>query len=132
MRVTYRTREDALRLVLQREASRTARSIEVAGILDLGERGRLLGLEIGSGPGLDLRRAVGSWLERSGLASWLSLADEGVYLQLVAEPAARASRHARSVAVRLLLELDTQGRLLAVLLPRRGDGYELSSPSGST
>jgi hypothetical protein len=30
------------------------------------------------------------------------------------------------------MELDEQGTLLAVILPRRGEGYELSSPSGST
>jgi hypothetical protein len=132
MRSTYQPREDALRLVVQWETATVARTVEVAGVLDLGEQGRLLGLEIGGVPGLDLGQAVRSWHEQRGAAGWLSLGDGSAYLQLVAEPVARTTRHVRSVAVRLSLELDAQGRLLAVVLPRRGADYELSSPSGST
>jgi len=132
VRLTYRPRENALRLALGPEPRPAVRTVEGAGILDLGEQGRLLGLEISAPPGLDLRQALCSWQERTGSPDWLSLGTASAYLRLVPEPVAQASRQARSVPVRLAMELDEQGRLVAVTLPRRGEGYELSSPSGST
>ncbi|MCM8749606.1 DUF2283 domain-containing protein [Thermomicrobiaceae bacterium CFH 74404] len=130
--MTYQPRENALRLVLGPEPRPAARTVEGTGILDLGEQGRLLGLEISAPPGLDLRQAFCPWQERTGFPEWLSLGTASAYLRLVPEPLAQASRQARSVSVRLAMELDEQGTLLAVILPRRGEGYELSSPSGST
>lgn len=132
MRLTYRPRENALHLTLGPEPRPAARRVEGTGILDLGEQGRLLGLEISAPPGLDLVQAFRPWCDRPGTSDWLSLGTGSAYLRLVPEPVAQATRQARSVSVRLAMELDEQGALLAVTLPRRGEDYELSSPSGST
>ncbi len=132
MCLTYWPRENALRFALGSEPRPVARTVEGIGVLDLGEQGRLLGLEISAAPGLDLQRALHTWYDRHRTGGWLSLSAGSAYLRLVPEHVARASRHARSVQVRLALELDEQGRLLALVLPRRGEGYELSAPSGST
>lgn len=132
MRLTYWPRENALRFAFDSEPCRVARTVEGIGVLDLGEQGRLLGIEISAAPGLDLQRALQAWHDRHWTGGWLSLGAGSAYLRLAPERVAQASRQARSVQVRLALELDEQGRLLALVLPRRGEGYELSSPSGST
>lgn len=106
--------------------------IEATGILDLGERGQVLGIEVAPLPGLDVRRTLHRWRKEITGAGHAGEGDGDVYLQLSTDESARAARLARSVPVRLRLTLDERGEVVAVTFPRRGDDYELSYPSGST
>ena len=75
-------------------------------VLDVGEAGRLLGLEIDAEGG-------------TGGEPW--------YLELEAAP----GRQMRSVPVTVSVARDAAGRPVWVDLPRRGEGYELTFPIGN-
>ncbi len=76
-----------------------------AAILDVGEAGRLLGLEVGDDP--------------AGGEPW--------YLDLEDAPGSLL----RSVPVTVEVASDRSGQPVWVDLPRRGDGYELTFPIGN-
>ncbi|WP_038039911.1 DUF2283 domain-containing protein [Thermorudis peleae] len=124
MELTYEPDANALRLqLLPGEAHQT---IPAHGQLDIGEAGRLLGIEI-VWPSGSQRITLSP-----RLASWVSQDETGCYLSFAPESVARADQSARSFPIQLMLELDAHGQLLAVVVPRRGPGYEISYPSGNT
>jgi hypothetical protein len=87
----------------------TAASIDARrAVLDVGEAGRLLGLEIDHDDE-----------DASDVEPW--------YLPLEEAP----GRHLRSVPVTIAVARDSAGSPVWVDLPRRGDGYELTFPIGN-
>jgi hypothetical protein len=54
-------------------------------------------------------------------------ADGSAYVELAPSPFGAV----RSAPVRLLVEFDRDDELVAIAIPRRGAGYEISYPSGN-
>jgi len=98
-----------LRLVLDPHAPPPLAERSVVAILDVGARGRLIGLELPpAAPQTD-----------------------GPYLSVdPAEPGC-AEPHARAVPAEVTLLTDAAGRLVEARLPRRGAGYAVTYPSGN-
>lgn len=85
-------------------AERPATAEPASGVIDVGEGGRLLGIEIDGAP------------------------DREPVLIDIDPPRGALSREA---SVPLTIERDAEGAMIAVTLPRRGAGYEITYPSGN-
>lgn len=120
-------RRNTLRLLILPD-ERTARSpaliseatstVSARGTLDVGENGRLLGLELEAAD-----REVESVVD----AAEREPPGDPWYLDLEDAPGDQL----RSVPVVVTVGRDAAGRAVWVDLPRRGDGYELTFPSGN-
>lgn len=117
----YDPDDNSLRLAL--DGLRAARRVEIDGTIDIAEGGRLVGIELRRIPG-----ALTRWLSDPMTVTATSIgADGSAYLEI----APALGRHIRSSAVRVWVELDGHGELIAVAVPRRGAGYEIAYPSGN-
>jgi len=87
--------------------------------IDIGEGGRLLAVEAAVG---DLRLAGGP---PPGVS------DDPVAGTVAIELDRQATGAVRSAAIEVGLVVDAAGTLLAVEVPRRGAGYEITYPSGN-
>ncbi len=118
---------NALRLVPRPPLAAAAAILPLEATLDIGARGRLLGVElpVASAPALaDPWRAAGG----DGVASF-DPAGETLYLAL--RDGSGDHAHDRSVVASVRVLADGAGALVAVEIPRRGHGYELAHPSGN-
>jgi hypothetical protein len=119
--LTYAPADNTLRLDIA--GSVAVRTLEIEGILDVAEKGHLIGVELSGSPGA-LRR----WLADPGGAGLTTVAADGsAYMELSPPPIGAV----RSVKVLLWTEFDRDDELVAIAIPRRGDGYEISYPSGN-
>ena len=92
--------------------------------VDIGEAGRLLGVEI------DLSTAPGRaepWTTASPPPGDFDPTTGSLYIPLDA----RVDPLARTATATARTGVDRDGRLLSVEIPRRGEGYEISYPSGN-
>ncbi|HET8524192.1 MAG TPA: hypothetical protein VFL82_13235 [Thermomicrobiales bacterium] len=94
--------------------------------IDIGEEGRLLGLEIDitNSAGLNLR-----WPEEA--ESLVSTDPVARTHYLAIEPDSGSDALARSVRGTVAVVTDDADRVAEVILPRRGAGYEITYPSGN-
>lgn len=130
MRLSYRSAENTLRLTLDVETGDVVTRHEVEGFLDIAEQGRLVGVELDSDR-LDLLHVFSTWLEDSVARRYVHLEDDSVYVALSTPKEDISSLHLRTAEVRLRAEMDADDRLVALTIPRRGHGYEISFPSGN-
>lgn len=120
MQLDYDGATNTLRLTPSGEFTDTVmRQVESQGIIDIADGGRLAGIEI---TGIDA-----SDVERWHRAT-VSLADDGSAYFVIS---VGDDRHVRSVSVDVLLEFGSSAELVGVAIPRRGEGYEISYPSGN-
>ena len=134
MRLTYQAAENALRLTLDEERGAAGRRLRLPGYVEVGEAGRLVGVELLPGAGTEqvaLGAALAPWLADPVAREYVSLEDDSAYIELSAPEEAALREQLRAAPARFEVELDTAGRLLAVSIPRRGAGYEISYPSGN-
>lgn len=131
MRLTYRPRENTLRLTLDEGRASAAGSVELPGYVDIGEGGRLMGVEVLARDEIDLPRALAPWLADPVAAEWVTLEPESAYIELSAPEEKLDREQVRATRATLRAELDESRRLLALAIPRRGAGYEISYPSGN-
>jgi hypothetical protein len=89
--------------------------------VDIGEAGRLLGVEV------DLAGLPEMTESLSGAPGVYDAQSETLYIaqDSVSDP------NTRSASLQARAGLDAAGRLLAIEIPRRGVGYEISYPSGN-
>ena len=103
-------------------------SQHVPGIIDIADGGRLVGLELTPPEGISATDWMSRWVGDPVAREWVTIEDDGrVYIQLTTGD----ERHVRSTPLTLIAELESGSRLRAVGIPRRGDGYEISYPSGN-
>lgn len=131
MRLSYRPGENALRLTLDHEPDSGLRQVEFSGYVDVGEGGRLIGIEIIGSSEIDLPRLLDPWRRDPVAAEYVSIEDERAYIELSAPEEADLQEHLRTIDAILRAELDDSARLIALSIPRRGAGYEISYPSGN-
>lgn len=130
MRLIHDAKNNALRIVLDDEPGVPSSSLRLRGLVDVAAGGRLVGIEFRPGDhGSTVRRSLHRWLEDSLAGEFMTLEPDGrVYIELTSGD---AQDHVRSSPLDLTAEFDTSGELLAVSIPRRGAGYEISYPSGN-
>ena len=130
MRLTYQAAENALRLTLDQEWGAASRRTVLPGYVEVGEGGRLVGVEL-LAPRPELSAALAPWLHDHVAAEYVSLDDSSAYIELSAPEEVDLREQTRAAAARFTAELDVGGALVALAIPRRGAGYEISYPSGN-
>lgn len=130
MRLSYRSAENTLRLTLDEETGDVVRSQSLDGCIDIAEQGRLVGIEL-NGNGLDLPEAFTIWLGDRIARDYVELDGNGAYIALSAPHEDFSPQHIRSADLQVRIELDRNDHLVAIAIPRRGHGYEISFPSGN-
>lgn len=130
MRLQHDTVRNALRLTLDRETGEVCGRSGFPGVVDVAANGRLVGIELQAGaPETDLARMLKRWIDDPVAGEFVSVdADGTAYIELTA---GEADESARSSEVMLEVELNEHREMLAVSIPRRGTGYEISYPSGN-
>jgi uncharacterized protein YuzE len=123
MELTVDTGDNMLRLTLTSADSPVVSTIELPGTIDVAEQGRLLGIEFPADAAL-----LAAWLADPVAGPLTSLAADGsAYIQITPPSIVQA----RSASIIARGDVDADGRMLAVAIPRRGAGYEISYPSGN-
>jgi hypothetical protein len=123
MKLSVSTIANTLRFTLT-GSDATGEATPVPAIIDIGEQGRLIGLELE----LNARGESAAWTvptEENALSHTIS---EGVAYIAVESAADAYTRSARAIAA---LRADAAGRLVEITVPRRGPGYEITYPSGN-
>lgn len=131
MRLSYDPTTNSLRLSLDREPGETSRTVDLPGYVDVGEGGRLVGIEIVPPPGLDLTAALQPWTDDPVAAEYVDVAPDSAYITLSVPEEGIDREQVRAAQATLRAELDDTRRLVALAIPRRGTGYEISYPSGN-
>lgn len=131
MRLSYRANENTLRLTLDQERGHAERTVDLSGYVDMGTGGRIAGVEALGGLELDLERAFDRWLSDDSAAAYVSLGSSSVYIELSAPEESDVREQIRAIEATFTAEIDAEGRMVALSIPRRGAGYEISYPSGN-
>jgi hypothetical protein len=131
VRLSYQATENALRLTLDRPSGEAVRRVTLPGYVDVGEGGRLVGVEATATAGIDLATALAPWRVDPVAADFVSLEDDAAYIELSAPEEASLRESVRTAPARLTADIDGDGRLVALSIPRRGHGFEISYPSGN-
>jgi hypothetical protein len=125
MELNYDSDTNSLRLTPTTSAASRPPSATTTldAILDIGEAGRLIGVEFHAGVA-----RLRHWLTDPASNEYLSLDDnDNAYIQITPGDTGAA----RSTSIQLIAEYDPAGELTALVIPRRGDGYEITYPSGN-
>lgn len=104
------------------DAPAPAATEERPGVIDVGRRGRLVGLEVRLS-----RESMRRWAADLPAHFFEIPVDGHIYLALDGE----GSDEVRSAALTTTVEFDADGLVLRIGVPRRGPGWELSWPSGN-
>ena len=130
MRLSYRSTENTLRLTLDEESGEVVETRALDGCIDIAEQGRLVGIELEQ-DGLDLHELFATWVQDAVAKEYVEIDDSGAYVALSAPSERIPEQHIRTAELNLTAELDANDRLVAIAIPRRGHGYEISFPSGN-
>jgi hypothetical protein len=126
VRIRHDPGGNALRLRLRRGLA-VGLPRRATAAIDVGGNGRLLGLELPADPALAAPFAVSTG---DPLAPDYDPVGGTLYVPLAVAEAA-ADPLARTALAEVALAVDRAGALLAIDVPRRGHGYEISYPSGN-
>lgn len=132
MELTLLRSINALRLSSTSDVSATGDvvKIDVPAVIDIASEGRLLGVELSfAGLSLDPASAMQLWLRRVTAPSPILIDGDTAYIELSSFPE-DGSHVTRSVAIDAVVQV-LDGFVVAVDVPRRGHGYEISYPSGN-
>jgi uncharacterized protein YuzE len=130
VRLSYRSAENILRLTLDEERGDVVHRRSIDGYIDIAEQGRLVGIELDRG-GADLTSLFSTWLKDRIAKEYVEIDDDGAYVALSAPDEAIPEQHIRTAELEIVAELDGNDQLVAIAIPRRGHGYEISFPSGN-
>jgi uncharacterized protein YuzE len=130
VRLSYRSAENILRLTLDVESGEVVQTREFDGIIDIAEQGRLVGIEI-EADRLALSEMFAGWLNDRVAKDYIEIDEAGAYVALSAPNEVIPEQHIRTAELPLTVELDQNEHLIAIAIPRRGHGYEISFPSGN-
>ena len=91
-------------------------------ILDIGESGRLIGVEFPSDA-----TSLTHWQRDPATSPFITHDDGRAYIQITTGNAGAS----RSTPITVSAEYDAAHHLTTIAIPRRGHGYEISYPSGN-
>lgn len=123
-RILVESTRNQLRFVL-RDAEVSGPPRSLSAWLDVGEEGRLIGVEVQ----IEDARLVAPWNSAAGATDALSFdpASGSLYLSLGSAP----GHHVRTAPTEASAATDAGGGLVSLAVPRRGPGYEIAYPSGN-
>jgi hypothetical protein len=129
MHLDYDSATNTLRLTLdQPTPNAIARTITLDGTIDVSAQGRLVGVEFRLPDTLALDLTLRPWLADPVAGEFTTIDPDGsAYIQMTVGD----DRDARSTALPLQADFDPNDHLLAIAIPRRGAGFEISYPSGN-
>jgi uncharacterized protein YuzE len=130
VRLSYRSTENILRLTLDQESGVASQHHELDGHIDIAEQGRLVGIELDA-DAQNLHALFLCWNADPVARQYLEIDESGAYVALSAPSEQISPNHVRTAELTLTLEIDSKGNVVAIAIPRRGDGYEISFPSGN-
>ena len=130
MRLSYDPDSDALRLTLDDSGAGPVRCVTLPGYIDMGESGRLIGIEVSAAGSLDLAHALSLWTHDADAAPYVDVSAASAYIQLSVSADTDVA-NTREAPATLAAEIDASGNLIAIGIPRRGAGYEITYPSGN-
>jgi len=125
MELNYDIDANSLRLTPSTSAGSPppSRTTTLDAILDIGEAGRLLGVEFSAD-----ESQLCHWRSDPLSTQYLTLDDNGAtYIQITTGD----SGATRSTPIRITAEYTSTNQLTALAIPRRGHGYEITYPSGN-
>ena len=131
VQLSYESADNRLRLALDGEDTAPAKQLSLRGYVDMGVGGRLVGIEMLGPDAFDLRQALARWLDDEIAGEYLSVAGDSAYIELSTPEEPSITEQTRSVEAMFGADLDSGGLLIAVSIPRRGTGYEITYPSGN-
>src|SRR5690348_5510243 len=99
----------------------------MAGYVEMGTGGRLAGVELLDAGGGDLAALLACWIGDVDAGEYLSVSDHSAYIELSESEA--PNEPTRAAAATFGADLDDDGRLIALSIPRHGSGYEITYPS---
>jgi hypothetical protein len=111
MHLDYDSATNTLRLSLDQQGHQAvAGTLRLDGTIDVSTQGRLVGVEFRLPDARDIGRALQPWLDDPVAGEFTNVAPDGsAYIQMTIG----------------------DDHLLALAIPRRGEGYEISYPSGN-
>lgn len=118
MQIIVDLRRNVLRLQVGESSSQPTQQARLPAVLDIGEAGTLLGLELSLGDSLTLALPDRSPKSSASGDAYLALSD-------------RASPLARSAKIEVDVIASESGEIAEIIVPRRGSTYEISFPSGN-
>jgi uncharacterized protein YuzE len=130
VRLSYRSAENILRLTLDTESGDVVERRTLDGCIDIAEQGRLVGIELDA-DGHDFDEMFTVWLQDAIASDYVEIDNAGAYVALSAPNEEIPEQHIRTADLDLIAELDASEHLVAIAIPRRGHGYEISFPSGN-
>ncbi|HEX5163960.1 MAG TPA: hypothetical protein VFV93_01085 [Thermomicrobiales bacterium] len=125
MELTYDSATNTLRLTPDNQgvARPLGATKTLEGMLDIGEAGQLIGVEFNATP-----NELVNWMTGSPDSNAVEVdTNSRAYIQIMSD----AGGNTRSTALDLIAEYDTDGRIIALAIPRHGHGYEITYPSGN-
>lgn len=131
MRLTFRATENTLVLTRDTTPDVDGTPVEIPGYVDVSEGGRLVGVELLPADDFDLTEALAPWVTDPVAAEYVEVDADGAYITLSVPEEGLDREMILSAPSTLRAELDDAQRLIALAIPRRGAGYEISYPSGN-
>jgi len=131
VQLSYESTDNSLRLTLAGDQALTAERVSLAGYVDMGVGGRLIGIEILGPAGFEIRQALAHWLDDEIAGEYLSVAGDSAYIELSMSDETSLHEQSRAAEAIFAADLDADGLLIALSIPRRGAGYEITYPSGN-
>jgi hypothetical protein len=130
LKLIHDRHKNALRLTLADSAESAKQQVAYPGLVDVAANGRLVGVEVQTGrTHRDLSLMLSRWSQDPVAGEFVSSEPNGTfYIELTA---GEVDDSLRSSSVELEVELDDRQEMLAISIPRRGAGYEISYPSGN-
>jgi hypothetical protein len=131
VQLSYESTDNSLRLTLAGDQAPVAERIRLSGYVDMGVGGRLVGLEMLGPTAFDLRQALARWLADTIAGEYLSVADDSAYIELSTPEESSINEQTRAAEADFGADLDSDGLIIALSIPRHGTGYEITYPSGN-
>ncbi|HEX7101181.1 MAG TPA: DUF2283 domain-containing protein [Nitrolancea sp.] len=129
LKLRYDSSNNTLQLTLDDERRTPAEQIDLAGYVEMGTGGRLAGVEL-LDPGNDnLPTLFTHWIGDQEAGEYLSVDGNSAYIELSESDA--LNEPTRTAAATFRADLNSDGQVIALSIPRHGNGYEITYPSGN-
>lgn len=129
MQLRYESSNNTLQLTLDDEHRVPAGHTGLTGYVEMGTNGRLAGVELLDPGEHNLPVLLARWIGNQSAREYLSVSGDSAYIELSASEA--RNDPTRTAAATFEAELDGEGQLIALSIPRHGSGYEITYPSGN-
>ncbi|HVX28884.1 MAG TPA: DUF2283 domain-containing protein [Nitrolancea sp.] len=129
MQLRYESSNNALLLTLNDDTRLPVKQIDLTGYVEMGTAGRLAGVELLEPRNTRLAQLLARWITDDDAQEFLTVDADAAYIELSESDA--PNEPLRTAAATFRADLDDDGQLIALAIPRHGSGYEITYPSGN-